>query len=117
MVREYYDSREMVSQMGLDLEVKAGRIGAAFRAGIRTELEELSTDKTKNAVEVKVEQTAVGATISLQIAEWVEPIKKAQLQQKFKTYLESIGARKGACSGPIPGALVSLLNKNLSSAK
>lgn len=113
MVQQYYDSREMVSQMALDLEAKAGRIGAAFRVGIRTELEELPADKSRNAVTVKVEQTSTGTIISLQIAEWIEPIKKVQLKQKFKTYLESIGARKGVCSGPIPTTLVSLINKNL----
>ena len=117
MVQEFRNPRELFSQMGLNLEVLAGRIGAAFRAGIRKELEELPNDKSRNAVTVKVEQTSTGTTISLQIAEWIEPIKKVQLQQKFKTYLESIGARKGACTGPVPAVLGSLINRNLSSAK
>jgi hypothetical protein len=115
MVQEFSNPRELFSQMGLNLEVLAGRIGTAFRAGIRKDLEGLSNDKAQNAIVVKVSQNINGTTVSLQIAEWIEPIKKAQLQQKFKAYLESIGARKGACTGPMPVVLGSLINKNLSS--
>jgi hypothetical protein len=105
--KEFSNPRELIGQIGLDLEAKAGKIGSLFRGNIRKELEKLS-DK-KNII-ISIEQTINGSLISLKIEDWVDKLEKATIIEEFKDLMDRIGATTSVCSGgSIPGSLVALL--------
>jgi hypothetical protein len=111
---EFSNIRALRSQMALDLQVRSGRVSAAFRRGIRAKLLEIAGPQ-REAVIIRIEQISTGGTaISIQIDDWVEETDRRRIERGFKDFMDSIGATtSGACSGQIRGPLVTLLNQNL----
>jgi hypothetical protein len=106
-MKEFSSIRELVGQIGLDLESKSGKISSSFRSNIRKELARLSDEKN---VTISIEQTPNGSLISLKIEDWVDKLEKATIVEEFKDLMDRIGATTGVCpGGAVPGNLVALL--------
>ena len=110
-MKEFTDARELVGQMGLDLEASAGRISNSFRSSIRRELEKLGDGKDST---VLIKQTSSGTLVTLSVGDWVEKEKKVLIEKRFKDLMDRLGASKtGICSGTVPGNLVTFINQSL----
>jgi ribosome assembly protein YihI (activator of Der GTPase) len=109
MMKEFTNVRELIGQIGLDLDSKAGKISSTFRENIRKELESLGDEKT---VSVSIEQVQGGTSISLKIEDWVDRPQRTTIIEEFKDLMDRLGATKtGMCTGTIPSNLVAFLNK------
>jgi hypothetical protein len=108
-MKKFTDARELIGQIGLDLNKRAGVIGNAFRDNIRKELMHLGS---KDTVSVSIDQTRSGSVISLKIEDWVDELERNTIIEEFKDLMDRIGATtSGFCVGPVPGTLVAFLNK------
>lgn len=108
-MKQFTDVRELIGQIALDLDSRAGVVGNAFRANLRKELLGLGS---KNSVAVSIDQVSSGTMISLQIQEWVDELERNTIIEEFKDLMDRIGATpSGICVGPVPGNLVAFLNK------
>ena len=108
-MKEFTNARELIGQIGLDLESKSGKISSTFRKNIREELEGFGK---KENVTVSVKQTANGSLITLNISNWVEKQEKSRIEQQFKALMRRLGASStGVCCGVIPGNLATFLRQ------
>ena len=102
-MKEFSNPRELIGQIALDLDSRAGAVGSAFRTNLRKELLGLGP---KDDVAVSIDQTPSGTRISLQIQEWVDELERNTITEEFKDLMDRIGATpSGICVGPIPGNL------------
>jgi hypothetical protein len=109
-MKEFSNVRELIGQIGLDLQAKAGSIGSTFRKSIRRELS--SFDEGEKDVKISIEQVSGGSLISLHIGDWVEPQKKIKYERQFRSLVRRLGATPtGICRGVMPGALATFLNE------
>jgi hypothetical protein len=107
-MKEFTDPRELIGQIGLDLDAKSGKISSSFRDRIRSELEKIGD---KDSVSVSIKQVANGSLISLNINDWVDRQDRAKIEQQFKNLMNRFGASSsGTCSGIVPGNLAAFLN-------
>lgn len=110
-MKEFTNVRELLGQIGLDLEAKAGKIGKSFRLGIRKELEQLGREK--GSAKVSITPMSSGSLITLNVADWVEKHDRDLIERQFKTLMDRLGASTtGTCSGVIPGSLLTFLKQN-----
>jgi molybdopterin converting factor small subunit len=108
-MKQFTDVRELIGQIGLDLDSRAGIIGSAFRDNIRKELLGLGS---KDIINVSINQLGSGTIISLKIEDWVEELERNTIIEEFKDLMDRIGATiSGACFGSAPGSLVAFLSK------
>jgi hypothetical protein len=108
-MKEFSNPRELIGQIALDLDSRAGIVGSAFRTNLRKELLGLGS---KDSVTVSIDQTSSGTMISLQIQEWVDKLEHNTIVEEFKDLMDRIGATpSGTCVGPVPGNLVAFLSK------
>ena len=106
-MKEFTNPRELIGQMGADLQAKAGKVGNRFRRNIREELEGLSN---KNAT-ISITQAANGSMVSLKIGDWVDETEKIRIKQQFESLMRRIGANTaGTCCGVVPGGLTAFLH-------
>jgi len=108
-MKTFTDPRELMGQIALDIDSRAGVIGSAFRDNIRKELLGLGS---KDSVIVSVSQMPSGTMISLQIQDWVDKLERNTIIEEFKDLMDRIGATTtGYCVGQVPGNLVAFLSK------
>jgi hypothetical protein len=106
-MKEFSNPRELMGQIALDLESRAGKIGESFRSNIRKELEAIGDEKTRS---ITIKQTPTGTLVSLHVEKWVEKEKKKVIEDKFKDLMDRLGASStGICSGVVPGNLATFL--------
>ena len=103
---------EMKSQIELDLESMSGKIGAAIRKDINENVARLIDPKFRTGVKVDVQPTATGGfQLTINIDDWIDKDKKKDIEDRIRGYLDSIGARHGACSGPVPKILETIISR------
>jgi hypothetical protein len=108
-MKKFTDVRELMGQIALDLDKRAGTIGSTFRTNLRKELLGLGS---KDSVAVAIDQVPSGTMISLQIQEWVDELERNTITEEFKDLMDRIGAtQSGICVGRVPGNLMAFLNK------
>ena len=108
-MKEFSNVREMVGQMELDLESKAGQVGRSFRINVRKELQKFCNEK--NAV-ISIKQTESGSVVSMRVADGIDKEKSNLIKKEFQDLMERLGASStGICTGQMPGALAILLSQ------
>jgi hypothetical protein len=109
-MKEFNNVRELLGQIGIDLEAKAGRIGKSFRIGIRKELEQLGREK--GTAKVSIVPMSSGSFVTLHIEDWVERKDRDLIEQQFKDLMDRFGATTtGTCSGVVPGSLMTFIGQ------
>jgi hypothetical protein len=105
-MKEFSNPRELISQIGLDLESKSGMISKSFRINIRNELNSFD----KKTTNVSIKQTSFGSVISLHLEDWVDGLERKEIIDKFKDLMDRIGATTtNICNGTISGSLAIFL--------
>jgi hypothetical protein len=109
-MKEFSNPRELIGQIGLDLEARSGRIGKSFRVNIRKELQKFCDEKDAT---ISITQTYEGSYITLSIADGITKEKSDLLKREFKDLMGRLGASStGVCSGPAPGVLITFLSQS-----
>ena len=110
-MEEFSSPRVMVSQIGLDLQKMSGKIGAAVQKDIADFINKIEP-KLRAGISVRAEPSyAGGFNLSFNIEKWVDNNDRKVLEDKVKSYLDMIGARHGACSGPAPEVLGTIISR------
>jgi len=110
-MKEFSSVRDLIGQIGSDLEAKAGKIGASFRASIRKELEQIGGEK--GIAHVSITQASGSSLVTLHIEDWADEQERRRIERQFKTLMDRLGASmSGTCSGAITGNLLSFLRRN-----
>ena len=99
-----------MSQIGLDLQKMTGQMGAALQKDVKENLIGRLNPKLRAGVSIGVQPTSAGGfTISVNIEDWIKSEDKKVIEDKIRSYFDMIGARHGACSGPVPKALSTII--------